>query len=352
MIESVTDRGDLVTEMVKGADPVRDVVRGVIDSFPAEHLLGEQIGEQTCGAVDTAATGRRTGLAIGAGVRLLRHDMDRPAGPLFRPGAPRAGPVRERRARAFGATTVGIMSAAVFDVDNTLVRGSTLYHAALALGRAGLVDLSALPRAVFEQYRFRLTANEPELDGIRRRALSAIEGLPVARLEEALAGLGDRILARAMFPGSLALVNRHLERGEEVWLATAGPAELARQIAARLGLTGAIGTEVEVRDGHCTGSLDGPLLHGRAKADAVTSLGEQRGWDLNRVSTYSDSSRDLPLLRCAGLPNAVNPDRRLRRLATAEGWPVHDTAPKRETAPLLAAGGVLLAARLLRSRSR
>jgi HAD superfamily hydrolase (TIGR01490 family) len=243
------------------------------------------------------------------------------------------------------------MSAAVFDIDNTLVKGSTLYHAALTLGRAGLVDLSTLPRAIFEQYRFRLTATEPELDGIRRRALSAIEGVPVARIEEALAGLGDRILSKAVFPGSLKLVRAHLERGDEVWLATAGPAEIARQIASRLGLTGALGTEVEVLDGHCTGSLQGPLLHGSAKADAVTRLGLERGWDLDQVSTYSDSSRDLPLLRCGGRPNAVNPDRRLRRLANHEGWPVHDTAPARDVKPLVLLGGIMVAGKMLRSRN-
>jgi len=259
---------------------------------------------------------------------------------------------RRCRARRGSAATVGEMNAAVFDVDNTLVKGSTLYHAAVTLGRAGLVDLSALPRAAFEQYRFRLTANEPDLDGVRRRALKAIEGLPIARLEEALSGLGERLLARAVFPGSLALVNRHLERGDEVWLATAGPAELARQLAARLGLTGAIGTELEVHEGRCTGALEGPLLHGHAKADAVTRLGLLRGWDLTRVSAYSDSSRDLPLLRCAGLPNVVNPDRKLRRLAAEEGWPVYDTSPKRDNTPLLAGGVALLAVRALWRRSR
>jgi HAD superfamily hydrolase (TIGR01490 family) len=261
--------------------------------------------------------------------------------------------VMSEQCRAWGAcaTTVCKMTAAVFDIDNTIVKGSTLYHVAMTLGRSGLVDLSALPRAIFEQYRYRLTAEEPEMDGIRRRALSAIEGLPIARLDEVLAGLGERILARATFPGSLALVNRHLESGDEVWLATAGPAELARQLAARLGLTGAIGTEVEVRDGHCTGALEGPLLHGKAKAEAVKKLGEQRGWDLTQVSTYSDSLRDLPLLRCGGRPNAVNPDRKLRRVATAEGWPVHDTAPRQSSTPLLLAGGLLVASRLWRNRS-
>jgi HAD superfamily hydrolase (TIGR01490 family) len=242
------------------------------------------------------------------------------------------------------------MSVAVFDVDNTLVRGSTLYHAALALAKAGLLDLSALPRVFAEQYRFRILATEPELERIRRRALAAIEGVPIVRLEEALAGLGDRLLARATFPGSLALVRQHLDRGDEVWLATAGPAALARQLAARLGLTGAIGTEVEVHDGRCTGALDGVLLHGHEKAAAVARLGAERGWDLTRVSCYTDSFRDLPLLRFAGLPNAVNPDRSLRRLASEQGWVIHDTRPPSKAAPFLAVAALTATAQIFRRR--
>ena len=261
-----------------------------------------------------------------------------------------AGVRHEPRAPLASIRTVASMSVAVFDVDNTLVRGSTLYHAALALAKAGLLDLSALPRAFVEQYRFRILTTEPELDRIRRRALAAIEGLPVARLEEAFAGLGERLLAKATFPGSLALVRQHLDRGDEVWLATAGPAVLARQIASRLGLTGAIGTEVEVLDGRCTGALDGVLLHGDEKAAAVARLGKERGWDLSRVACYTDSFRDLPLLRFAGLPNAVNPDRPLRRLAAEQGWAIHDTRPPSRTTPFLAVTALALTARLLRRR--
>jgi phosphoserine phosphatase len=44
--------------------------------------------------------------------------------------------------------------------------------------------------------------------------------------------------------------------------------------------------------------------------------------DAARAKAYSDSFSDLPMLEVVGSPAAVNPDRRLRRVATERGWPV------------------------------
>ena len=85
------------------------------------------------------------------------------------------------------------MSAAVFDVDNTLVRGAALMPATLALVRAGLVDLSVLPRGIFEQMKFRISSCEPEVAGILERALTAITGVTAAEIEEVFARVAQRI---------------------------------------------------------------------------------------------------------------------------------------------------------------
>ena len=200
------------------------------------------------------------------------------------------------------------MSIAIFDIDNTLVRGSTAFPAVKALARAGLIESKGLYGAVFEQLRFRVTATEPELAQLRSRALAAIRGVSVLKIDEVLDSVAERLVAKAVFPGSLNLIRSHLEMGDEVWLATAGPARLANMIAQRLGAHGAIGSEVEVENGRCTGALAGPFLHGEA------------------IHAYSDSFRDLPMLMLASVPNVVNPDSKLRRFAETRNWPIHDTS--------------------------
>ena len=99
---------------------------------------------------------------------------------------------------------------------------------------------------------------------------------------------------------------------------------MANIISTRLGLTGAIGSKVIIRDGIYTGELDGKLLHGNEKAVAIRELAEERGYDLAQCYSYSDSHNDLPLLTAVGNPSAINPDAILRLKALAEGWPIHD----------------------------
>jgi len=218
------------------------------------------------------------------------------------------------------------MSIAIFDIDNTLVRGSTAFPAVKALARAGLIESKGLYGAVFEQLRFRVTATEPELAQLRSRALAAIRGVSVLKIDEVLDSVAERLVSKAVFPGSLNLIRSHLEMGDEVWLATAGPARLANMIAQRLGAHGAIGSEVEVENGRCTGALAGPFLHGEEKAAAVARLVEARCLDRAEIHAYSDSFRDLPMLMLASVPNVVNPDSKLRRFAETRNWPIHDTS--------------------------
>ncbi len=115
----------------------------------------------------------------------------------------------------------------------------------------------------------------------------------------------------------------------------------------------------EAADGRYTGRLVGELLHGQAKAAAVSALAKREGLDLSRCSAYSDSSNDLPMLSIVGYPNAVNPDSELRAHARREGWPVHDFRTGRKATmialPVAAgagaiAGGVVAGAAIRRKR--
>ncbi len=156
------------------------------------------------------------------------------------------------------------------------------------------------------------------------------------------------------------MAQSHLDAGQRVWLISAAPVEIGRVIAARLGLTGAIGTVAEIADGAYTGRLVGELMHGPAKADAVVQLAAAAGLDLARCTAYSDSSNDLPLLSAVGRAVAVNPDGALRQQARQHGWEIHDFRTARKAARIavpstVAAGllaGVVTAGLAMRRRWR
>jgi HAD superfamily hydrolase (TIGR01490 family) len=134
----------------------------------------------------------------------------------------------------------------------------------------------------------------------------------------------DEYVSPKLWERTCEIAREHLARGEDVWLVTAAPQDMANIIAQRLGLTGAIGSKVVIEDGIYTGELDGKLLHGSEKAVAITNLAKEHGYNLQECYSYSDSHNDLPLLTAVGYPSAINPDAILRIKALAEGWPVHD----------------------------
>jgi HAD superfamily hydrolase (TIGR01490 family) len=239
-------------------------------------------------------------------------------------------------------------AAAFFDVDNTLMRGASIYHFARGLAERKMFGPRDLLRLTWSQLAFRLRGaeNADHIDAAREAALAFVAG---HRVDDIIA-LGEEIyedrMADRIWEGARELIQRHLRAGERVWLVTATPVELANILAHRLGLTGALGTVAETSEGVYTGRLVGGLLHGEAKAAAVRSLAEREGLDLSRSSAYSDSSNDLPMLELVGHPSVVNPDADLLRQARSRNWPVHDfRAGRRATMialPMAAGAGAIV----------
>jgi HAD superfamily hydrolase (TIGR01490 family) len=253
-------------------------------------------------------------------------------------------------------------AAAFFDVDNTLMRGASIYHFARGLAARDMFTPLDLLKMTWVQVAYRLRGKEDSghIDAVRQSALAFVADHKVADIVELGEQIYDETMARRIWQGTRDLALRHLAAGERVWLVTATPVELANILSSRLGLTGALGTVAETRDGAYTGALVGGLLHGEAKAAAVRALAAREGLDLALCSAYSDSANDLPMLQLVGHPHVVNPDSRLLAEAQQRGWPVHDFRSGRRATlialPVAAglgalAGGIVAAAVLKRRRS-
>ncbi len=217
-------------------------------------------------------------------------------------------------------------AAAFFDVDNTLMRGASIYHFARGLAARKMFGPRDLARLTWSQLTFRLwgTENADHIDAAREAALAFVAGQRVDDIVRLGEEIYDESMAYRIWEGARELTQQHLQAGQRVWLVTATPVELASILARRLGLTGALGTVAEAVDGVYTGRLVGGLLHGQAKAEAILALADREGLDLSRSSAYSDSANDLPMLELVGHPNVVNPDADLLKLAKSRDWPVHE----------------------------
>jgi HAD superfamily hydrolase (TIGR01490 family) len=214
-------------------------------------------------------------------------------------------------------------SAAFFDLDRTLMQGSSAFQFGRAAYRAGLLSRRQLVADGWANLMFRLRgASDEASHELRNRISESLAGTRVRDLERLGADVLAGVLPR-VYPQVLALAYEHQDAGRRVYIVTAASQELADILAHVLVLDGAVGSRFsEVRDGVYTGRPAGLFIYGNEKALAIERLAEREGLDLTQCYAYSDSASDLPMLRLVGHPVAVNPDPTLAKAARAERWEV------------------------------
>lgn len=247
------------------------------------------------------------------------------------------------------------VGAAFFDLDRTLISGSSTFHFAVAGWRHDLLSWQELAGGALHALLFRLTgASDERSAAMRDRLLSSVEGANEADLLEMNERVIPRVLERVR-PEAKGLLELHAEADRDRYLVSASPTELVTPLASALGLEGGIGTRSEVVNGHYTGRLDGPFVYGDGKAQAIRKLAAERDYDLRVSYAYSDSASDLPMLEMVGHPVAVNPDRALAAVAHQRGWPVVTFSRRtkrnvKRTTAAVAAGTLAAAAYVLGQR--
>jgi len=215
-------------------------------------------------------------------------------------------------------------NAVVFsDIDNTVVFGASVYHFGWEAYSQGLITWRDVIPALFDQRHFiRSGENEKRMANTRERALALVKGQTVDDFARVAKATWETRMRKRLFPEIVSMLSSHRQLGHDVFLASASPRELVEVMAAGLGLSGGLGTELHVTDSVFTGGFDGPLLHGEHKAEAVFSMAKSLDVPPDRLVAYSDSIADLPLLEGVAFPVAVNPDRRLHQIARERNWPI------------------------------
>jgi HAD superfamily hydrolase (TIGR01490 family) len=212
--------------------------------------------------------------------------------------------------------------AAFFDLDRTLMAGSSGFHWARAAYRAGLLSRRQIAADAFANVQFRLRGSTDEqTDEIKARMAEWLAGRRVQELERLAPGVLAGVLPR-LYPTMLQIAYDHQDAGRPTYICTAATQGTADMLAHVLGFDGGAGTGLEERDGVYTGRLQGPFCYGEGKPLRMRELAAAEGLSLEDSYAYSDSASDIPMLRAVGHPVAVNPDAELARAALAEGWEI------------------------------
>jgi HAD superfamily hydrolase (TIGR01490 family) len=212
-------------------------------------------------------------------------------------------------------------AAAFFDLDKTLMAGSSGMQFARIAAKQGIIGKRQLASWGFEHLRYRLRGTTDERTSeVLKVARELIRGLP----EKTVDRMGPEVMAAILprvFPQMLEEVYAHQDAGRPTFIVSAAGNGVVEQLARVLGMDGGIGTRYEVdAEGAFTGRLDGPFVYGEGKVMAMEEFAARHGIELAESYAYSDSISDLPMLRAVGNPVTVNPDPPLIAIAREEGW--------------------------------
>jgi HAD-superfamily subfamily IB hydrolase, TIGR01490 len=212
-------------------------------------------------------------------------------------------------------------AAAFFDLDKTLMAGSSGMQFARVATRQGIVSRRLLASWAVEHLRYRLRGTTDERTAeVLRVARDLISGVPAKTIERMSPEVMAAILPR-VFPQMLDEVHDHQDAGRATFIVSAAGNGVVESLAQVLGMEGGIGTRYEVgADGNFTGRFDGPFVYGPGKVEAMEAFAAEHEIDLGASYAYSDSLSDLPMLRAVGNPVVVNPDPPLAEIAKQEGW--------------------------------
>jgi len=222
--------------------------------------------------------------------------------------------------------TIATKSAAFFDLDKTILARSSSFVFAVPFYREGLIGRSDVIRSAYAQFVYLASgADHEQMETMREYMSKLVTGWDVEKVQLIVAETLDEIVDPIVFDEAVSLIAEHKAAGRDVIIISSSGTDIVEPIGQRLGVDLAIGTQVAIEDGKYTGEILF-YAYGEGKAEAMVSLADERGYDLDASYAYSDSFTDLPMLEIVGHPSAVNPDSDLRKVAVERGWEILDFA--------------------------
>lgn len=218
---------------------------------------------------------------------------------------------------------------ALFDLDHTLLPFDSDHAWNEFMIGEGWVDAAAF-RAGNDRFYADYSAGRLDMAAYVAFAMTPLLTRDPAAVRAALGRYVEQVIRPAVRPKALALVAAHRARGDDVLLISATNGLVVHPVAALFGFAPdeVVSTDPELdAAGRPTGRIAGTPAFREGKVARIGqwlhARGRTRG-DYARISAYSDSPNDLPMLEMATDPVATHPSPALLATARARGWRVLD----------------------------
>ena len=217
------------------------------------------------------------------------------------------------------------MQLTLFDLDGTLLPGDSDHAFGEFLLHLGWAD-TATYRQRNDEFFAQYQAGQLDIAAYIEFATQPWRDRMPAEIDAAYAQFMAEFARPAVRAEALKLVSTHRQAGDLIAIVTATHEFITRPIAELFAVHHLIATEL-LRDakGRATGAIRGTPAFREGKIIRVrqwlSTLGHEWG-DFERITFYSDSANDLPLLEAVSHPVATNPSAALADIAVARHWPI------------------------------
>ena len=213
---------------------------------------------------------------------------------------------------------------AVFDYDGTCIDGQSGSLIAKWLLRNGYLT----PRAVVGlawwgfRYKFHLPYRQ---ERSRELIFGVLRSRDADEIHRIMTRFHEEVLESEYRPRAVEEIARRKAEGCATVIVSATFEDIASEAAHHLGTDGFVATKMEkMPNNHYTGRVEGDVVAGKAKVNAVRSWADEHlglgAWEL--AYAYGDHHSDIELLGAAREPMAVSPGPTLKKEAHRRGWPI------------------------------
>jgi putative phosphoserine phosphatase / 1-acylglycerol-3-phosphate O-acyltransferase len=211
--------------------------------------------------------------------------------------------------------------AAFFDMDNTILRGSSGRLYLQYLRRKGHLSRRRWLAITWQVGLYVLGITD--FPRLMARLMTQVTGSEEAEAWRISHAWFHEMLRDFITDAARDCIAWHHSQGHHVAIVSASTPYAVAPVARDLGLDNAyLATRLEVTEGRFTGRILPPACYGSGKLTLTRLYAADHGLNLATSYFYTDSHHDLPLLEAVGQPVAVNPGRKLAKIAVRRGWPV------------------------------
>jgi len=210
---------------------------------------------------------------------------------------------------------------AFFDFDDTIIDSNSS-----KIGFKWLYDNKLITRGFLFKtvalgllYKFRIISDQTMANSL----IKFYKDRKLEFFEKQADDFYEKLIKPRLVPEMVKKVNEHKKQGHYLVIVSGSIRYYLEPVAKDLGFDNIISTELEIgSDGLLTGRPIGKICLNDYKRELAEKLAEKEEFDLPNSFAYGDSESDIPLLQMVGNPIAVQPSRKLKKIAIKNNWQI------------------------------